>query len=64
MGRGPEFPLAPWPITSQAWVVLYNVAHNFTELHKPLHHGKAVTRKESWHEAGHRVENSWAQLGD
>ena len=29
-------------MTCASWVALHNMAHSFTELHKPLHHGKAV----------------------
>ena len=29
-------------MTCQSWVALPGMAHNFTKLHKPLHHDKAV----------------------
>ena len=30
------------PMTCPSWVALHGVAQSFTELHKPLHHGKAA----------------------
>ena len=29
-------------VTHESWVALHGMAHSFTELHKPLHHDKAV----------------------
>ena len=33
-------------MTHLSWVTLRGMAHSFTELHKPLHHDKAVIMKE------------------
>ena len=29
-------------MTCLSWVALHSMAHNFIELHKPLHHNEAV----------------------
>ena len=31
--------------TCLSWVALHSMAHNFIELHKPLHHDEAVIRE-------------------
>ena len=33
-------------VTHESWVALDGMAHSFTELHKPLHHDKAVIHEE------------------
>ena len=32
----------PFPVTCPSWVALHDIAHSFIELHKSLHHGKAM----------------------
>ena len=32
----------PFTMTHPSWVALHGMAHSFIELHKPLHHNKAV----------------------
>ena len=34
--------LSELSMTQLSWVALHGVAHSFIELHKPLHHDKAV----------------------
>ena len=37
-------------MTGPSWVVLHGMAHSFTELHKPLHHDRAVIHEgENYH---------------
>ena len=34
-------------VTYLSWVALHSITHNFIELHKPLHHDKAVIHEGS-----------------
>ena len=47
-------------MTCLSWVARHGIAHSFRELHKPLHHDKAVAHergmvrdREAWHVAVH-----------
>ena len=56
-------------MTCQSWAALHNMAHSFIELHKQLHHEKAVIHEGKimkdigvCHAAVHVITKSWTKL--